>query len=55
LKNLKKKGFDNILAKIKWRNKCNLQLMIEGRGMFLQHDYGIFSDANWRHHDLCGG
>jgi hypothetical protein len=26
-----------------------------GRGMFLQHDFGIFTDANWRHHDLCGG
>ena len=23
--------------------------------MLLQHDYGIFTDVNWRHHDLCGG
>ena len=55
LKNLKKKSFDNILAQTKWRKRCKLQLLSEERGMFSQHDYGIFSDVNWRHHDLCGG
>ena len=28
---------------------------VTGRGMFLQHDYGTFTDVNWRRHDLGGG
>ena len=25
--------------------------MLEERGIFSQHDYGIFTDVNWRHHE----
>jgi hypothetical protein len=35
--------------------QMQITTVFRGGWNVLQHDYGIFTDVNWRHHDLCGG